>query len=146
VDIITGVRQLIQDLVSPDLKAIKEKQEALARELELTRQSTTTQFDDLKQNTAAQLEAQRQSTTAQFEAQRQSTAAQFEAQRQSTAAQFEAQRQSTAIQFDALIKTIEAFRAEFRAEMLSLRTNNQLEVQRQIAPLAERLAALEQQR
>jgi hypothetical protein len=100
VDIIAGVRQLIQDLVSPDLKAIKEKQEALARELELTRQSTATQF--------------------------------------------EAQRQSTAIQFDALIKTIEAFRAEFRAEMLSLRTNNQLEVQRQIAPLAERVTSLEQ--
>jgi hypothetical protein len=100
-DIITGVRQLIQDLVSPDLKAIKEKQEALARELELMRQST--------------------------------------------AAQFEAQRQYTTAQLDALMKNIEAFRAEFRAEMTLLRTSHQLEVLRQITPLAERVAALESQ-
>ena len=83
-DIVTGVRQLIQDLIAPDLKAIAAKQDAMEKHM--------------------------------------------------------------ALQHDVLIKLLEAFRAEMRSEFLSLRAANQLEVQRQLAPLSERVAVLETQR
>jgi hypothetical protein len=83
-DIISGVRQLIQDLIAPDLKAIAAKQDAMEKQI--------------------------------------------------------------ALQHDVLMKTLEAFRAEMRSEFLSLRAVNQLEVQKQIAPLAERVAILETHR
>ena len=76
-DIVTGVRQLIQDLIAPDLKAIAEKQDAIEKHM--------------------------------------------------------------ALQHDVLVKMLEAFRAEMRSEFLSLRAGNQLEVQRQIAPLSSGL-------
>jgi len=78
---ITGVRQVIQDLVAPDLKAILSRQESLQKQLE--------------------------------------------------------------VQHDAVVKTIEAFRAEMRSEFAALRANNQLEVLRQVSPLSERLAVVE---
>jgi len=80
-DMITGVRQVIQDLVAPDLKAILSRQESLQKQLE--------------------------------------------------------------VQHDAVVKTIEAFRAEMRSEFAALRANNQLEVLRQVSPLSERLAVVE---
>ena len=80
-DIISGIRQVIQDLVAPDLKAIQAKQDAMNRLIE--------------------------------------------------------------VQHDALIKTVEAFRAEMRSEFASLRANNQLEVLRQVSPLSERLTLVE---
>ena len=58
----------------------------------------------------------------------------------------DAMEKQMALQHDVLMKTLEAFRAEMRSEFLSLRAGNQLEVQRQIAPLAERVAILEAQR
>jgi len=80
-DIVTGVTQLIQDLIAPDLKALGAKQESTGKLMTL--------------------------------------------------------------QHDVLIKTIDAFRAEMRSELLSLRAANQLEVQRQLAPISERVAVLE---
>ena len=47
------------------------------------------------------------------------------------------------VQHEALVKTIEAFRAEMRSEFAALRANNQLEVLRQVSPLSERLAVVE---
>jgi hypothetical protein len=87
-DYVTGLRQAIQDLVAPDLKAISARQEALHEQLVAIQK---------------QLE----------------------------------------VQHDALVKTIEAFRAEMRSEFAALRANNQLEVLRQVAPLSERLAVVE---
>jgi hypothetical protein len=63
-DVITGMRQVIQDLVAPDLKAHAAKLDALQKQGE--------------------------------------------------------------VQYDAMMKTIEAFRAEMRSEFQSLRANNQL--------------------
>ena len=83
-DIVDGVRQLIQDLIAPDLKAIAAKQDAMEKHM--------------------------------------------------------------ALQHDVVIKLLEAFRAEMRSEFLSLRAANQPEVQRQLAPLSERVAVLETQR
>ena len=80
-DYVTGLRQVIQDLVAPDLKALLARQEAMQKQIE--------------------------------------------------------------VQHDALLKTIEAFRAEMRSEFAALRANNQLEVFRQVAPLSERLAVVE---
>ncbi len=80
-DLITGLRQVIQDLVAPDLKAILSRQESLQKQVE--------------------------------------------------------------VQHDAVVKTIEAFRAEMRSEFAALRANNQLEVLRQVSPLSERLAVVE---
>ena len=80
-DVITGLRQVIQDLVAPDLKAILSRQESLQKQLE--------------------------------------------------------------VQHDAVVKTIEAFRAEMRSEFAALRANNQLDVLRQVSPLSERLAVVE---
>ena len=71
-DLITGLRQVIQDLVAPDLKAILSRQESLQKQIE--------------------------------------------------------------VQHDAVVKTIEAFRAEMRSEFAALRANNQLEVLRQVSP------------
>jgi hypothetical protein len=80
-DLVTGVRQVIQDLVAPDFKAIQAKQDAASRQME--------------------------------------------------------------VQHDALIKTVEAFRAEMRSEFAALRANNQLEVMRQVSPLSERISLVE---
>jgi len=80
-DLITGLRQVIQDLVAPDLKAIQAKQDAISKQLE--------------------------------------------------------------VQHDALMKTVDAFRAEMRSEFAALRANNQLEVFRQFSPLSERLTVVE---
>ena len=46
------------------------------------------------------------------------------------------------VQHDAVVKTIEAFRAEMRSEFAALRANKQLEVLRQVSPLSERLAVV----
>ena len=47
------------------------------------------------------------------------------------------------VQHDALMKTVEAFRAEMRSEFAALRATNQLEVYRQVSPLSERISAVE---
>lgn len=83
-NIVTGLRQLLQDLVAPDLKSIQAKQDALSRQLE--------------------------------------------------------------VQHDAMMKTVEAFRAEMRSEFAALRANNQLEVLRQVSPLSERISVVEESR
>jgi len=75
------MRQVIQDLVAPDLKAIMSRQDTLQKQME--------------------------------------------------------------VQHDAVVKTIEAFRAEMRSEFAAVRANNQLEVLRQVSPLSERLAVVE---
>ncbi len=80
-DFITGLRQVIQDLVSPDLKAHTVKLEALQRQSE--------------------------------------------------------------IQHDAVMKTLDAFRAEMRSEFAALRASNQVEVFRQVSPISERVAIVE---
>ena len=80
-DVITGFRQVIQDLVAPDLKAHTAKLEALQKQSE--------------------------------------------------------------VQHDAVMTTLDAFRAEMRAEFASLRANNQVEVFRQVTPMNERLAVVE---
>ncbi|MDQ2925108.1 MAG: hypothetical protein M3R43_06075 [Acidobacteriota bacterium] len=80
-DIVTGLRQAIQDLVAPDLKSHSAKLEALQKQSE--------------------------------------------------------------IQHDAVMKTLDAFRAEMRSEFASLRANNQVEVFRQVAPISERVAVME---
>jgi hypothetical protein len=87
-DVISGVRQLIQDLIAPDLKAIVAEQDGLV-------------------------------------------------------ARLDSMERQMALQHDTVMKTLDAFRAEMRSEFLSLRAANQLEVQRQIVPLAERVAVLE---
>lgn len=81
-NILTGLRQLIQDLVVPDLKSVQAKQDAMNRQLE--------------------------------------------------------------VQHDALMKTVEAFRAEMRSEFAALRANKQVEVLRQVSPLSERISVVEE--
>jgi len=80
-DIVTALRQVIQDLVAPDLKAHTVKLEALQRQSE--------------------------------------------------------------IQHDAVMKTLDAFRAEMRSEFAALSANNQVEVFRQVSPISERVAVVE---
>jgi len=87
-DVVTGLRQVIQDLVVPELKAHTARLDALQKQSEMLQKQTE-------------------------------------------------------IQFDAMMKTLDAFRAEMRSEFQSLRANNQVEVFRQIAPISERLAVLE---
>lgn len=80
-DVITGMRQVVQDLVAPDLKAHSAKLDALQKQTET--------------------------------------------------------------QYDAMMKTIDAFRAEMRPEFASLRASNQIEVLRQVTPISERVAVVE---
>jgi hypothetical protein len=80
-DVVTGLRQVIQDLVAPDLKALAAKTESLQKQSE--------------------------------------------------------------IQHDAVMKTMDAFRAEMRSEFAALRASNQVEVFRQVAPISERIAIVE---
>jgi hypothetical protein len=80
-DLMTGLRQAIQDLVAPDLKAIQAKQDTMGKQIE--------------------------------------------------------------VQHDALMKTLDAFRAEMRSEFVALRATSQLEVYRQVSPLSERLTVVE---
>jgi len=86
--VITGLRQVIQDLVAPELKAHSAKLDALQKQGEML-------------------------------------------------------QKQTAIQYDAMMKTIDAFRAEMRSEFASLRANNQVEVFRQVTPISERVAVVE---
>lgn len=80
-DIVTELRQVVQDLVAPDLKSHTTKLEAIQKQSE--------------------------------------------------------------IQHDAVMKTLDAFRAEMRSEFASLRANNQVEVFRQVSPISERVAVME---
>jgi Mg2+ and Co2+ transporter CorA len=81
-DIITGLRQAIQDLIAPGIKALQMKVDALNRQIE--------------------------------------------------------------VQHDAMMKTVEAFRAEMRSEFVALRANTQLDVLRQVSPLSERISVVEE--
>lgn len=83
-DVVTGLRQVVQDLVAPDLKALSSKVDSLQKQSE--------------------------------------------------------------IQHDAVMKTLEAFRAEMRAEFAALKATNQVEVARQVAPISERIAIVEARR
>jgi hypothetical protein len=80
-DVITGLRQVVQDMVAPHLKAHTIKLDMLLKQME--------------------------------------------------------------IQHDAVMKTLEAFRAEMRSEFAALRANNQLEVFRQVSPISERVTLVE---
>lgn len=80
-DVVTGLREVVQDLVAPDLKAHTAKLEALQKQSE--------------------------------------------------------------VQHDAVMKTLDAFRAEMRSEFTSLRANNQVDVFRQVTPIGERVAVVE---
>ena len=80
-DVITGLRQVIQDMVAPDLKSLAARQDSLQKQME--------------------------------------------------------------IQHDALMKTLDAFRAEMRSEFAALRASNQVEVFRQMGPISERVAVAE---
>jgi hypothetical protein len=80
-DVITGLRQVIQDMVAPDLKSLAARQDSLQKQME--------------------------------------------------------------IQHDALMKTLDAFRAEMRSEFAALRASNQVEVFRQMGPISERVAVVE---
>jgi hypothetical protein len=80
-DAITGLRQVVQDLIAPDLKAHTVKLESLQKLAE--------------------------------------------------------------VQHDAVMKTLDAFRAEMRSEFAALRANNQVEVLRQVGPMNERIALVE---
>ena len=59
------------------------------------------------------------------------------------AVKLEAVQKQSEIQHDAMMKTLDAFRAEMRAEFASLRANNQVEVFRQVSPISERIAVVE---
>ena len=87
-DIITGLRQVIQDMVAPDLKAHSAKLDALQRQSEMLQKQTE-------------------------------------------------------IQHDAVMRTLDAFRAEMRSEFASLRANNQVAAFRQVSPIGERIAIVE---
>jgi len=58
-------------------------------------------------------------------------------------AKLDALQKQSEIQHDALMKTLDAFRAEMRSEFAALRANNQVEVYRQLAPISERVTSLE---
>jgi hypothetical protein len=61
----------------------------------------------------------------------------------SQSVKLEALQKQSEIQHDAVMKTLDAFRAEMRAEFASLRANNQVEVFRQVSPISERIAVVE---
>lgn len=124
-DVITGLRQVIQDLVAPDLKAVNAKADSLQK-----------QFD-------SRFDAMQRQVDVKFEAQQKQFDSRFDAMQRQADAKFEAQQKQMDLQFDVLMKTIEAFRAELRSEFQMLRANNQIEVARQLAPLSERVAVLE---
>jgi len=87
-DVVTGLRQAIQDLVAPEFKAHSAKLDALQKQGEMLQKLTE-------------------------------------------------------VQYDAMMKTLDAFRAEMRSEFASLRANNQIEVFRQVMPISERIAVVE---
>jgi len=54
----------------------------------------------------------------------------------------EALQKQGEIQHDAVMKTLDAFRAEMRSEFAALQANNQVEVFRQVSPISERIAVV----
>ncbi len=87
-DVVTGLRQVIQDLVAPELKSHSARLEALQRQNELLQKTMD-------------------------------------------------------IQHDAVMKTLDAFRAEMRSEITALKASNQVEVLRQVSPISVRIAVVE---
>jgi hypothetical protein len=85
-DVATGVRQVFQDLVAPNVKALQAKVDALAKQVDTSTGLLARQLD---------------------------------------------------LQFNAVMNAIDAFRAEMRSELSSVRSANQFEVARQIGPLSE---------
>jgi len=59
------------------------------------------------------------------------------------AVKLEALQKQGEVQHDAVMKTLDAFRAEMRSEFAALRANNQVEVFRQVSPISERIAVVE---
>jgi outer membrane murein-binding lipoprotein Lpp len=58
-------------------------------------------------------------------------------------AKIESLEKRMTLHLDALSASMDAFRAEMRTEFALLRSNSQLDVARQVAPLSERVAVLE---
>ena len=56
--------------------------------------------------------------------------------------QIEMLQKQMEISHDAMMKTLDAFRAEMRSEFASLRASNQMEVFRQMGPISERIAVV----
>jgi hypothetical protein len=56
--------------------------------------------------------------------------------------QIEMLQKQMEISHDAVMKTLDAFRAEMRSEFASLRASNQMEVFRQMGPISERIAVV----
>ena len=54
-------------------------------------------------------------------------------------AKLDALQKRSEIQHDAVMKTLDAFRAEMCSEFAALRANNQVQVFRQISPISERM-------
>ena len=56
--------------------------------------------------------------------------------------QIEMLQKQMEISHDAVMKTLDAFRAEMRSEFASLRASDQMEVFRQMGPISERIAVV----
>jgi hypothetical protein len=56
--------------------------------------------------------------------------------------QIEMLQKQMEISHDAVMKTLDAFRADMRSEFASLRASNQMEVFRQMGPISERIAVV----
>ncbi len=114
-DIVTGVRQLLQDLISPDLKAIAARQEVAEKHL-----------------------------VSLIEAQGKLVEAQGKHLGRLVEMQGESLRNQMATQSDLLLRMVDGFRAEVRLELSNIRSEPRLEMRDHVAPLSERAAVLEE--
>jgi hypothetical protein len=58
-------------------------------------------------------------------------------------AKLESLQKLSEVQHDAVMKTLDAFRAEMRSEFAASHANNQVEVFRQVSPISERVAVMD---
>jgi len=142
-DILTGVRQLIQDLVAPDLKAHQAGLASLQQEVVALEKHLTAQDEALLRLIETQVGALAKAMELQYKLLGDRIEEHSRALAEKMDYQYATVSRTIELQHDTLAKSVEAFRAEMRSEFLMLKSANQLEVLRQTSPLSERLTVVE---
>ena len=120
-DVVTGLRQVIQDLVAPELKAHTVKLEALQKTVD-------TKVDDLHKTVDVKIDGLQQTVDTKIEA-----------LQKTVDMHHESEVKTAELRHEAVMRTLDSFRSEFAA----LRAINELEVLRQVSPISERIAIVE---
>lgn len=131
-DVITAFRQVVQDLIAPDLKAGNAKLEGLKELVETNHK-----------HTQERAESNRMQLQELIEANHKLAEANHKHSMERTDLLLKLAQERTDAQHNALTTQLEAFRAEMRSEFTMLRAQSTLQVRESVGPLEGRVQVLE---